>query len=755
MPSALLCFGCSILVAASSPSAFNVAWSAPSKGPGTTVGGQSTFQDAMPIGNGRTTALAWANASTGGVGIYLGSQDAQDSQQDLLKLALLQLSLEPNPLDAPGAYFNQSLDLATGTFSLEMGGADHESHAVRISAWVDANTDVLRIRAAARDGTTPFSLRVVASSTRPSHTNWSTRALDCATALISPDVYVDPLPTAPIALARALPVAAAHAMRHASGAKRPLRALFDGAGATVPPFGSFASGSVLAYHRNTNDSGGMSLAQVLQSQGVGSLTNSTPDHWTDLTSGFALDASAGGPALRRVDAHTLASEAPAPAFVLRATVLAVQTDTVDDWQRDMLALLATDKQPAAETRSAHEAWWDGFWGRSHIEINATRWPAPPVPTPVPVPTPSPPPPATALPVPGATLWLRASDLQAAGAVDGSAVARWGKLAQANATCRPTFVADALGPGAPAVHFAGAHGPGAWDGSFLHNSALTLPGNGSTHFAVFRDGGSTASCCSGIVFWGGADIGISTAPVPPGGSVDDDDGAASVPSARVLVALADGPGIGSFDTLDIAGRLVQVDATYDAGGASVAVGGCIHAKQGDVPVGRAGAGMMVGSRNNELGRYFKGDIAEVIIYPRALNSSEAAAVRTYLAAQWPQMPSHKCTPSRHSDKGYQLSRMYADVRGDPVHPGNTISEHIVAYQVQRHGIYCSDGQQRRGRQQTMGARKSVRRIFAASCTSRYAHYLHPPLSCSATGGKTRGCPMVQCSRRVTMTPSKCC
>ena len=58
--------------------------------------GRPTYAGAMPLGNGRTTALAWANVSAGGVGIYLGSQDAMASSTDLLKLALLQVALAPN-----------------------------------------------------------------------------------------------------------------------------------------------------------------------------------------------------------------------------------------------------------------------------------------------------------------------------------------------------------------------------------------------------------------------------------------------------------------------------------------------------------------------------------------------------------------------------------------------------------------------------------------------------------------------------------
>ena len=45
-------------------------------------------------------ALAWANTSTGGVGIYLGSQEAMGAQTELFKLALLELVISPNPYTA-------------------------------------------------------------------------------------------------------------------------------------------------------------------------------------------------------------------------------------------------------------------------------------------------------------------------------------------------------------------------------------------------------------------------------------------------------------------------------------------------------------------------------------------------------------------------------------------------------------------------------------------------------------------------------
>jgi hypothetical protein len=74
---------------------FNVAW--PDDQPDGTDGyGLPNFAGAMPLGNGALTALAWANVSAGGVGIYLGHQRAQSTHTELLKLGLIQVALSPN-----------------------------------------------------------------------------------------------------------------------------------------------------------------------------------------------------------------------------------------------------------------------------------------------------------------------------------------------------------------------------------------------------------------------------------------------------------------------------------------------------------------------------------------------------------------------------------------------------------------------------------------------------------------------------------
>jgi len=104
------------------PSVFNVAWLAPSARNGVSEGGREIHTDAVPLGNGALTALAWPNASAGGIGLYVGHQDAMSSWQELFKIAQIDVALSPNPY-APGGFFNATHDIASASLLLFLGGS--------------------------------------------------------------------------------------------------------------------------------------------------------------------------------------------------------------------------------------------------------------------------------------------------------------------------------------------------------------------------------------------------------------------------------------------------------------------------------------------------------------------------------------------------------------------------------------------------------------------------------------------------------
>lgn len=227
-----------------------VTWLSPSSAPGKTEGGKSTYQDGMPLGNGRTTVLAWANVTTGGIGFWIGNQDAMSSNTDLFKLALLQVSLSPNPF-TQGTFFNQTLDVSTATITIHAGGTGLGDYAVLLTAYVDANSDTLMLTTASRDPTHLYSLSATLSSSRPPGV-WQYKEgfADCAPVFSNPDVALDPLPTAPFHLARPPPQSTADKFRHATGAQRPQRTL-----SSLPPTAAFQPNSLVWYHRNAPEDG--------------------------------------------------------------------------------------------------------------------------------------------------------------------------------------------------------------------------------------------------------------------------------------------------------------------------------------------------------------------------------------------------------------------------------------------------------------------------------------------------------------------
>jgi hypothetical protein len=247
---------------------------------------------------------------------------------------------------------------------------------------------------------------------------------------------------------------------------------------------------------------------------------------------------------------------------------------------------------------------------------------------------------SALPVPGATFWLRAPSL-AGNITNGSSVPAWGDesgsgavVVQQDAARMPVFLSDGIAPGEPGVLFDGIQ-------TFLASPNVAV-GNESTMMAVFRDEGSTGGdnpCCSGLLFFEGAFQGLSTRSAT--GPADDDDGN-EAPGEPVVMTL-DYAGSATYGRLNVRGRTVVTSSTYTAAGPSTfAVDGC---SQGSAAIGgQAGLGVMVGTRNNELGRFFKGLIGEIVVFPRALDAQEMSEMLTYFASAWPSTPpKRECVP----------------------------------------------------------------------------------------------------------------
>lgn len=238
-----------------------------------------------------------------------------------------------------------------------------------------------------------------------------------------------------------------------------------------------------------------------------------------------------------------------------------------------------------------------------------------------------------LPVPGANLWLQASSLLSI-LSNNQPVSYWpdssgqvSNVSQINPSQRPIFHTNGLGPSQPALEFDGST-------TFLANNISSI-GTESTMFAVFQDNGSSGgsgSCCSGIVFFTDSFNGIAT--LPAQSNTDDDDHHAE-PGTPIVTKL-DYAGSPANGHLNIRGRIVAAMSQYTSSGPSnFWVDGC---SQGSVAIGgSAGTGVMIGTRNNELDRFFKGLIAEIVVFPRVLNATEISLMQNYFLTTYPSMP----------------------------------------------------------------------------------------------------------------------
>lgn len=225
---------------------------------------------------------------------------------------------------------------------------------------------------------------------------------------------------------------------------------------------------------------------------------------------------------------------------------------------------------------------------------------------------------------GALLWLKADTL---GLSPGARVATWpdasgngNDATQANTTLQPVFQPSAYN-GMPAVVFDGA-------ATFLSNDAMALPA-GSTIIAAFRDVGTSTTCCSGVFMSKGGCNGLSTKVIP------NPDGSAT----NITVVSIDWSGSPDSGFTDVHMRPTVATVLYNASASVSYVNGCTESLEG--PAAAAGTGYFVGSRNNELARYFGGSLAELLVYPTALSDADRHQAEQYLFAKW-NLPTTNCS-----------------------------------------------------------------------------------------------------------------
>ena len=225
-------------------------------------------------------------------------------------------------------------------------------------------------------------------------------------------------------------------------------------------------------------------------------------------------------------------------------------------------------------------------------------------------------------VPGLVLWLRAESLQLG---NGASVSAWDDLSglgnhatQASSSARPTFAANAVN-GRPAVRFTRSS-----------SQQLLLPASGFSGLDTLRDFSVFIVCR-----WGGQGSSGIFGAYKPGASnahfeVENSGG-------QLRFRVADMNSIQSSGTMTV-NAWCQVAGLMNSSGdtpiAKMFRDGVLRGERTQNPgsaVLSNYTNLMIG--NSDSDRYFGGDIAEVLMFNRALSSRERVAVERLLAARY--------------------------------------------------------------------------------------------------------------------------
>ena len=283
---------------------YHVVWDSPS----------ADARGSMPLGNGDLALNAWVEPD-GDLRFYIGKTDAWDDNNRLLKVGRVRVTLAPNPF-AKGGTFRQELRLRGGEMVVTAGAPEAP---VEVRLWADANRPVIHVAVESKQpiaATASFELWRTERTTLPS--------IECS------DIYTNapkdkgaPTVVEPDTVLKDLP---------------------DGIG---------------WYHRNIK-SVGPELTMKLQDL----MEAPWKDPLLHRTFGALIRAEGG----KRVDdQHIESPKGTRHRFSVH--VFTKHPATEEQW---LAAVREAAKQAEAvdfeARRKAHLAWWDAFWGRSHLYI---------------------------------------------------------------------------------------------------------------------------------------------------------------------------------------------------------------------------------------------------------------------------------------------------------------------------------------------------------------------------------------------------
>ncbi|WP_135554362.1 DUF5703 domain-containing protein [Paenibacillus cymbidii] len=276
----------------------------------------------MPLGNGDIGLNVWAGQD-GSLFLLIAKTDAWDENGSLLKLGRIRITatLAGSRLPVgPPAAFRQTLRLADGEIAVAIGEAGEQ---IRYRIWVDAHQPVARIEA---EADREIELQVANES-------WRTER-------------------------RPLAGSELHMAYGLKGGAAPIIVEAD----TVHD----AKGDELVwYHRNERSV----WADNMRLQGL----PVDDERFRDPLLRRTFGVLARGDGLARSSLRELASSRPAASWRLALFAHCAQTETVDDWLRQLeQSAAACVAIPLETSRERHRAWWRAFWQRSWIASDDER-----------------------------------------------------------------------------------------------------------------------------------------------------------------------------------------------------------------------------------------------------------------------------------------------------------------------------------------------------------------------------------------------
>jgi hypothetical protein len=213
-------------------------------------------------------------------------------------------------------------------------------------------------------------------------------------------------------------------------------------------------------------------------------------------------------------------------------------------------------------------------------------------------------------------------------------------------------------------------------------------------AVVTDSGSSSVYCSGIfTSLGGLNSLCTERATAQSPEPTDDD--PPIPGSSIIATAIDWNGSPSIPGhRNLLNKSIVLSTVYTPDNTVALVDGCLEMTQ-NPGQGSPGQGFMIGSRNDEMGRYLVGDISEVIVYSRALNNSELNQAITYLTEKWGiTTPKHCSAPPLppkdiHINFGYGG---YQEARGSGINNGQHMYIENVFEELDVNGEWFFDPSQ---------------------------------------------------------------